>query len=286
MTDQQTDPIFSPIPPPFDFPFYYGLLSLFWIFYRVDSRTLEPFLEGTGLKPARFEGQGLVSLDFQNYSAHISTGLSVVNEVEFNIFSYPTSRESIVPTISLEDFVMGQEQTKTVGGFRLHVPCDNDFAIKAGIEAFGERKFPAAFNYAVPSFNNPKQGTWNYTCCEPDGQSKIIYSVEADIRSLRPAVGNASSLILYSMLPGGPDHPPGYGRLIESRWDIFGTYQTYCNLDEEAQGKIKLSLGDSEYAMRKDMDKIIGSEPAAAVRVFQSPPFAAENRAFYVDEDT
>ena len=286
MTTPPKDPRFPPIPTGLSFPFYYGLLSLFWVFYRVDANVLEPHLEGTGLKPALFDGQGAVSIGLQNYAAHISIGVPGTNEIEFNIISYPASRESQVPSMSLTDWIRGDDITKTIGGFRLWVPCDNPHAIEAGIRTFGERKFPAAFDYKVPSLNDPAQVQWSYSCLDPieagDPQKKI-YSVEADIQQLQPVVANASSLVLYSLLPGGPDHPPGNGRLICSRWDVFGTYQTYCDLIQQAQEKIKLSYGTSEKQMRKDMESIIGNTPPAAVRVYQSPPVASESSAFYVD---
>ena len=82
--------------------------------------------------------------------------MSVTNEVELDIISYPAQwkKEGRVPDISLEDFVLGQEQTKTIGSYRLDVPADNLVAVKAGADEFGEQKFFTLFDYEVPCENN------------------------------------------------------------------------------------------------------------------------------------
>ncbi|MFZ1692187.1 MAG: hypothetical protein WAT74_03230, partial [Flavobacteriales bacterium] len=94
---------------------------------------------------------------------------------------------------------------------------------------------------------------------------------------------------LYSMLPGGPDRPPG-GKdmdLIASRWNRFGIYDMYVGLSAAQQKLFSLKIGPTQHPMAIDMRNVLGKKPTVcAVRVFVSPPAAAENRAFYVDLGT
>lgn len=292
---------FPPMPPPFQMPFFYASASFFWTYYLVHARAIAGFLEGTGLKVARFSDvpadRGLVSLNFQNYGSHLGQMLGTTNEVEFNLHVYPACREKDVPIISLDDYLMGQEQTKLIGSFRLHVPADDAVAVQAGIEVFGERKFLTSFTYDVPCANSQFQTDpkspgkripkpWRYTVNDPADKALSIYSVSADLRGFTPVAGNASPITLYSMLPGGPNRPPGGRgqRLNGSRWNLFGMYQTFHPLPASAGTKVKLTLGKSPHPMRRDMEKLLGKgAKACAIRIFESPPAAAENRPYWVE---
>jgi hypothetical protein len=274
-------------------PFFYSSLSLFFTFYLVDEKLVAPFLKETGLKLARFsdpecKGKALVSLNFQNYAAQLSMAVSGTNEVEFNLHTYPETQEKNVPVMALQDYLRGQEQTKLIGGFRLHVPADNAVAVQAGITCFGERKFLTTFNYSVPSPNSPDVATWDYTVLDPsfEGDPKrAIYSISADLRRLQSTPGNSSPLTLYSLLPGGPSRPPG-GKdmaLIGSRWNMFGLYEDYFNIAPADQAKIKIAYGKSDHPMAIDLRSILGKAPkVVALRTFHSPPAAVENRAYYI----
>ena len=305
MKNQPTDSIFPPFTDPFKMPFYYASLSSLKIYYRVSASALEPFLQGTTLRVARFSDvksdRGVVSVEFQNYTGHGGMLLETCNEVEFNILTYPASREADTPTMKLEAFIKGMDQTKTIGGFRVYVPCDNPFAIRAGREIFGEPKFQTTFHFQLPSLNLPDQKTWTYTVHDPayqppDDPTKyhpkpkdVIYTVDADLRSI-PADndGNPSAFVLYSMFPelpnGGLAGKNGYKncRLIGSLWNIFDVDRVY-KLDKKGSNKVKLHFGESKHPMGVDMKAIIGSAPAEFVQVYQSDPAAVENRAYYVD---
>ena len=164
----------------FHFPFFYATLSSITVFYRVPLSVLRPHPANTTLEPAEIggRGQGLISIEFQNYTDHLGVGqapsnpgMSVTNEVELDIISYPArwKKEGRVPDISLEDFVLGQEQTKTIGSYRLDVPADNLVAVKAGADEFGEQKFFTLFDYQVPCENNAAASLtdWSYTVLDP-----------------------------------------------------------------------------------------------------------------------
>jgi hypothetical protein len=296
--------VFPPFPELFRMPFFYASLSSLKVYYAVPAEGLLPYMGGTTLRPASFtdvpRGQGVVTVEFQNYTGHGGTLLETCNEVEFNIVAYPASRADRIVPMTLVDYVRGMEQTKTVGGFRVYVPCDNPFAIQAGRTVFGEPKFQTTFSFNLPTPNAPDQKTWTYTVNDPayvppaqgnpsPRQKDIIYTVNADLTGLAiDPNGNPSPLVLYSMFPALPDGEiagrNGYHgqRLIGSLWNIFHMDQIFW-LDGSARNRVSLTFGKSKHPMRVDMEKIIGKAPAIAVQVYQSEPVAAENRAWYVD---
>ena len=305
------DKIFPPIPKDYKMPFAYASASFFWVFYKADKDLLNDYLSETGLEAASFsdldDNQGVVALNFQNYTDHLGMMVSTVNEVEFNIHSSPVAYSADVPNISFDNYLYGQEQTKLIGSFRLHVPADNEIAVKAGRAAFGERKFLDKFCYNVPALNNEGHSdkSWVYIVGDPDDPAQkncppqdwpftpqlwpkewpYIYRIDAQLNGINTRIGNASPLTLYSMLPGGPDLPPGGPdqKLIGSRWNLFGIFEDYYPINESDQPKVKIKIGKIDHPMAKDMQKIIGDNPELlAVRVFQSPPVAVENRAYYV----
>ena len=304
MSQAPADKIFSPIPQDAKMPFAYASASFFWLFFKADANVLNGFLNETGLLAAQFtdipDDQGVVALNFQNYSDHLGMTVATVNEVEFNIHSYPIAHAAETPLMSFDDYLFGQEQTKLIGSFRLHVPADNEIAVKAGKEAFGERKFYDKFCYNVPAMNNyGNDGTsWDYIVADPSDLNDIpfmpgdwpaskpfIYRATADLSGLNTRVGNASPLTLYSMLPGGPDRPPGGPdeKLIGSRWNLMGIYKDIFPIASGDQNRIKLQIGSIDNPMANDMRTILGNSPELlAVRIFQSPPVAVENRAYYI----
>jgi hypothetical protein len=296
--------VFSSVPKPFEMPFFYASLSSLKVYCAVPAVGLGPYLGGTTLRAATFTDlppdQGVVSVEFQNYTGHGGILLETCNEVEFNVLAYPASRADRIAPMSLVDFIRGMEQTKSVGGFRVYVPCDNDVAIEAGRGIFGEPKFKTTFDFHVPTPNMVNQRTWTYTVNDPaypkpdDGEGypkpkDIIYTVNADLTGLAiDPHGNPSPLVLYSMFPelsdGGLAGRDGYKgqRLIGSLWNIFDLFQTY-RLDAATQGRVSMTFGKSKHPMRVDMEKIIGKAPPVCVQVYQSEPVAAENRAYFVD---
>lgn len=304
MATNADDKIFPPIPELYKMPFAYASASFFWVFYQVDKDPLNKFLSQTGLEAASFSDlpsdQGVVALNFQNYTDHLGMMVSTVNEVEFNIHSFPVALSSQVPDISFDHYLYGQEQTKLIGSFRLHVPADNEIAVKAGRAAFGERKFLDKFCYNVPALNNEGHSDrqWDYIVADPANLDNMpflpsdwpadrpyMYRITADLNGINTRIGNASPLTLYSMLPGGPDRPPGGPdeKLIGSRWNLFGTFTDFYPLCADDKSKVTLNIGKIDHPMANDMRTIFGENPdLIALRVFQSPPVAIENRAYYV----
>jgi len=259
-------------------PFYYHSIASLWMYFSVDLDILYPFLEETGLKPGVFDGKGLVNINFMNYTAHNGNSLAATSELELNIIAFPAAKADRVPSISAACYLSGQDQTKTLGNYRVHVPCDNPFAVEAGKSLFGENKFVANFAYKVPSINLPPQKVWNFTIS--DDNKKVILGVTADFHKLVPGIANPTPIINYSMKNS---------RLVGSRRNYLFAAQNYMPLSKSDQKKIVVNIGNSpKENMAADLAAILGKDskgnaktPAIAIQVIQSLPVIIESRSFY-----
>jgi hypothetical protein len=268
-----------PVPAGFQMPFYYASLVNCAMYFPADPGVLSPYLKGKFVRPALFDGQGLVYFNYQLYTAHFPGFMSLVTEIELNIVSYPVAREREVPRLTLREFVAGEDQTKLYGNLRVHVPCDNPQAIKAGVELFGEPKFQTTFNASLPSLNDPTVETWTVICNDPGAADPskddggYIFKAVADLRGLGASAGNVSPTTEYGIVGG---------RLIGARWNILEPHRTYF-LDPKQAKRVAMTYGASQHQMRKDMQALIGKTPCAAVQTFDSKPAAVQSRAYYAD---
>jgi hypothetical protein len=297
MKKQQANRWFPPLaqcPPGLSVPYYYGTLSSFMLFFKVERRSTEQNLRNTGFKPARFvwpgeetanEKYALSTVEFQNYAGHLGTMIGTVNEVEFNIAAYPAWREAQAPVMRFRDYVRGDDSTKILGGLRLHVAADNPFAVAAGQALYCEPKFSTTFHYKVPTLNLPDQKTWHYICNDPRYSAPVaapqkdrIFTVDADIRSFEPLGANPSPFTLYSSFLQGQKKRP-----LGCIWNIFGAFQAYFPEPEAARKLIRLTVGQSPHAMTDDMRRILTDAPVVGVRTFQSTPCASAGGGFFVD---
>lgn len=303
---------------PFTMPFYYDAVTFMWVYYKVPLDLLGKYLKGTDLSPAIFPQAakgpfGIVSLDFQIYQSNLGSNLTDVVEVEFNLHGYPTSKSKEVPEVSFRDYMMGQEQTKWIGSFRLWVPASDPIAVAAGRLAFGERKFLTPFAFDVPVPNRPESTAWKYTVYDPGLTTKnppvqavsaasgdlanVIYTIELNLGHLgEPLATNPSPLTLYSKLDTsitmahGQEVPPippmSAGRLNASRWNILGLDQTWLDLDSTTPSPVRVKTGGSHHEMKEHVEElIVKNGTLCALRYYVSPPAAIENRAFWVDPE-
>lgn len=283
------DDVFPPFPSGFEMPFWYASLQSLWVYYLVDLREVQAHLptlpENEQLEPAAFlhagEEFGLVSLDLQIYTGHGPSYLEAVTEVEFNVYAYPKAREPDVPLLTLEQFLAGEDQTKTLGGFRIHVPCDNPNAVAAGKGLFGEPKYLAQFDYTVPGLNQPDVSTWRYKVVQDvDGEpGPLIWRQKLDLEGLTPTFGDPSPLVEYGVLDEA-----GSQRLVANLWSFYGPFTTYL-LDARAAAKrVKTRFGSDRdpTGTLDDLQELIADRDPVAVQVFQSAPVSSETRAWYV----
>lgn len=274
------------LPEKFDtFPFYYASLQCQWVYWYIPPEAAEPFVKGTGLCVARFpdaEGRerAVVLLNFQRYTAHYDNALGTVNEVEFNLLAYPANRVPEVPSMSLTEYLHGRDQTKTLGHLRVHVAADNKVAVEAGRKVFGEPKFYGEFRYTVPALNARLVGdppvqseTWDISLVNPEDPETLVYRLKANFGGFHWTPTNCTPI---------PEFATGLGRTVWTRWTIVGLFQTAI-LTQVQRARIKLEIGDNDFAMTRDMRVLFaGAEPVAA-QVFESPPACIEPRGFYVD---
>ena len=232
------------------------------------------------LEVADFGGKAISLLNFQRYTSHAADMLTVTNEVEFNLVTYPANREPNVPAMSIEDWLIGEDQTKTIGHLRLHVAADNAFAVDAGIKLFGEPKFVDTFTYNVPSLNSNPANNWEIRLNDPEDKaeekdpSKFIYVMNADLEGLDFVPVSPSPI---------PEFATGLGRTVWTRWNVIGNFE-HAMLSADEAKRMSLKIGNCKHPMTEDLRKLIGEDnPAIAVQTFDSQPACIEPRGFYAD---
>lgn len=264
-------------------------------------------------------------LNFQRYTSTGNSYLGTTVEVEFNILAFPTSQRGRVPTsMTLMKYLYGEDYQKVIGPFRLHVPASSAVAVSAGRALFGEPKFVSLFETAVPSLNNPPPSTpirgelrgvtfqspskWEYTVqtavrsggtvMDPTfSPGAPIYTLQVDLDGLAPIGANATEMVEYGHLGLLPphheltsegfawteDHPRPTGALVGGRWNLFGVYGV-CEIGGSTPYALTFGTATGS-SMMLDMQRLIGGKRPVAVGLFESPPAAAESRAFYVDPE-
>lgn len=283
------------IPQPFTMPFYYANLCNCGVYYLVDLERVTPYLENTGLAPAIFhEDKAVVSYNFQLYAGQFSAGndlspdkwatqgASLTQELELNILAYPKDLADWVAQVSFRQYMLGGEQSKLLGNHRVHVPCDSDIAIAAGMQLFGEPKFKTSFKVNIPSYNPVRASgdkyvpewvqPWGFRVDDPQDASQAIFTTMIDLSGCTNVPASVSPITEYGTFENV---------LIGCRWELLGPMATYF-FDTDPNKRVDLVYGTSDHQMKKDMEKLIGDTPAKAVQTFISAPAAIQSRAYYV----
>ena len=283
------------VPAPLTMPFYYASLINCVVHYLVEVRRVEPFLAKTPLKPALFGGRASVAFNFQAYAGQFSGGLAqpsaqwpascigVTQEVELNIVAYPGAQAALLPEVSFEQWIMGDEQSKLMGNHRVFVPCDSDIAIEAGVKLFGEPKFKTTFGINLPSLNPVRKpgtagyepewvNTWSFRVNDPEVPANDIFTCVANLAGLVPEPGNPSPITEY----GQHDN-----RAIACRWNILQPFDTY-RLNADQAHRVTLSYGNSGHPMQLAMKDLLDGAHAHAVQTFMSAPAAIQSRAVFI----
>ncbi|MFT3765429.1 MAG: hypothetical protein QM820_07940 [Minicystis sp.] len=234
-----------------------------------------------------------------------------------------SARGRVASHMTLAQFAYGEDYQKVIGPFRLHVPADNSTAVSAGRALFGEPKFVAFFDAAVPSPNNPPPNSpiaheirgvptqsptrWKYTVwtatqvpgSDPAAyqKGKDIYTLDIDIHGLDPIIANPSEHVEYGHLhylptkgdltregpPWTGDPPDPKGALVGGRWSLYGAHALYTLTD---QTPFSLTWGSArESSMQIDMIRLLDGRRPVLMEIFEPAPVAAESRAFYVDPE-
>jgi hypothetical protein len=284
---------------PASMPFYYASFVGIWVYWLTDVENVMPHFSRGHFKPYTFtDGDGcgekaLVVINFQTYTSHAGMALGTVNEVEFNICAYPTCDEDRIPMgLSVNEFMMGIDQTKRIGLFRIHVPADNTIAVAAGKGFFGEPKFFAQFDYMIPCLNLPGQTSWNVSVYDQSAQplgpdahsdSNLVFSLNVPEINATPAWANTSPLALYTYVDGVPNG---------SHWQMLLPMESYYPLSDDVVGGIKMKAGKSDAglmpetgtdnSMAHDIAALIGDNKAVGVQIFRSNPSCIEGGPFEI----
>lgn len=308
----------SPIMPSGDqAPFYYASFAGLWVYYLVPLNVLRNVLSLTavGFTPYDFGGgMGLANLNFMNYAGHsgsnnpqayidilqpvsppngpmpASLGVEGSNECEFNIVVAPTARAAQTPVgLSVADYTAGNDHTKTIGNYRIGVPCDDRIAVYWGTVNFGENKIMThPFMYNVPSPNNVGQTAWQFIVPGTVSESfafdmkkftcnPYMISMLFDASNLVPTTSNASEIIDYSLFKEN-----GMIRPVGSRRNLFGMFNAY-DLSHTPPNAATLSFGNSTQPLTGVMGLVFGAGKPVAALTFQSQPAVAESSMYYVD---
>jgi hypothetical protein len=310
MTIAQRANPFPPTAPDWGVAFVYGTLSCTWVHWLVAPELVTQFLAGTGFMPALFNGQALVNIDFQAYTSTASYGLEMTNEVELNLVVFPEVREAWVPSIPLQQYLVGMEQTKMIGNFRLAVSCDDLVAIYYGRKVFGENKYPGTFNYTIPNVNGQSSDdmsamtVWDVDAFDsptpipltapnnppPPQQGVEICHVKIDVAGLGGRIALPSPFVRYSQWPADPpptDDPGSKGvttrRPAGSRWNVLGPHLLYM-LDPNAASPVSMTLGPSTGPMAQALNALrLATARPVAITTFQYQPAAVEGRPVFAD---
>lgn len=271
------------VPKEFDLPFYYGAFTNLGVDYLVEPTAVLGLLKAKGehLALALFDGQACVSYNYQLYLGQFSGGANIIQEIEFNVVAYPAADAARTPKLTYQQYAAGEDQTRSYGFCRIHVPCDSDLAIRAGQVLFGEPKFKAAFDIAIPAANRNTgtpphwTDTWTITCKEDGPQGRSIVVIRADLTGLSAHPASIAPFTEYGHQQDG--------KLIAAPLNIFQPYQFYdLSTDRALQGHVTITSGPAVEPVDDFVRLIEGKAPAGAW-TYQSPPVAVQNRPYFVN---
>ncbi|MFE0647036.1 hypothetical protein ACFVZH_00410 [Streptomyces sp. NPDC059534] len=275
-----------PVPEPFRLPFHYGALHQIGVDWLVDPDPVHTLLAAhhPGLAAAAFDdGRALVSVNYQLYFAQYGFGGGVTQEIEFNVIAFPASEADRLPRLTYAQYAQGWDQTKLLGIARLHVVCDNPFAIRAGRELYAEPKYPGWFEVGLPSPNGPAGATWTVRCkaaeAGPDdtlerGPDPLL-DLAARLDGLTAVAASSAPVTGY-----GTDRE---GRLLAGPMNVHQPYAWYDLAAAGHSGRTRLDVHAPDGDLARDLRTVLpDGAPAAGAWTCQSPPVATHNRAYYL----
>ncbi|MFJ3903759.1 hypothetical protein [Streptomyces sp. NPDC090025] len=285
-TPAAAGPALPPVPAPFRLPFHYGALHQLGVDWRADPAPVRELLakHHPGLTAAEFDGQALVSFNYQLYYAQYAFGGGITQEIEFNVIAFPTAEAHRVPRLGYPEYAQGWDQTKLLGIARLHVVCDNLFAIDAGRALYAEPKHPGWFEVDLPSLNGPAGETWTVHCRDgaagPDG---ALERHDTPLLSLTAELGGLASRPAASAPVTGYGTDPE-GRLLAGPMNLSQPFRWYDLAVPEHTTRVALDVRAPAGDPLRDLAELVDGRPAAGAWTYQSPPVAAHLRPYYLPE--
>ncbi|MFE1554388.1 hypothetical protein ACFW6V_05280 [Streptomyces sp. NPDC058734] len=273
-----------PVPEPFRLPFHYGALHQLGIDWLVDPGPVRDLLakHHPDLSAAEFEGRALVSVNYQLYFAQYPFGGGVTQEIEFNVIAHPTADRDRLPALTYAQYAQGWDQTKLLGIARIHVVCDNPFAIRAGRELYAEPKYPGWFETGLPSPNGPPGETWTVRCnaatTGPDDTlvrgGEALLDLKAELDGLTSVPAALAPVTGYGTDPEG--------RLLAGPMNVHQPYGWYDLAAPGHAGRAGLTVHAVEDDLGRDARTLLADTPPAGAWTYQSAPVAAHHRPYYL----
>ena len=303
MSDQQAGHDLPPLPKGFTLPFFYGSFTNIGFDYLLDdpddkqavADLLSEDPAGRHLSPAVFGDSVCLSLNYKLYFAQFGSGTAVTQEIELNVVAHPTAEAARVPELTYPQYAHGEDQTRTLGFCRIHVACDNDIAIKAGVRLFNEPKHKAGFQHTLPVPNattvDPKTvDRWKVVCgrygtAAADGSftpADTYFSFEADLTGLTAQPVSAAPFTEYGSRRVGEDDASPHYRPLAAPLNVFAPYAWYDLSDGEDPVELTLGQADPQQGRSRPFLELIEDRNPAGAWVHQSPPVAAQNRPYWV----
>jgi hypothetical protein len=272
--------------------FNYGSLQSMMVFFSVPAGVVRPLLAGTGLEPGDFDGNALVNLNFERYAGFGSTYSSVVDEVEFNVVAFPKVRAGTEPALTVAQYLTGFDQSKTYGNYRINVPCDNQPAVIAGSTKYGEVKFVASFDFAVPDVNDPGVQSW-WIRCYPTPKapkSQLPYIFDLKVNTTVPGIPTPG-ISAFSPVPAYANLVVKKKKhMVTSARVVFGVFRSWFDSSGRTPiaplpaGAVQLVIGNATHVMQRQMAGVFTSKPpAVGVLLYESQPAAASGHTLLND---
>ncbi|MEL7164664.1 MAG: hypothetical protein AAGL96_04255 [Pseudomonadota bacterium] len=261
-----------------------GLMNINFMTYASDSGQNDPqsYLDIT--KPITF-----------NDPPPPGMGIEPTHECEINIVSYARAKPDQTPFgLTSSQFIQGRDHTKTIGNYRLWVPCDDRIAVYWGMHNFGENKlmtYPFVYNNPAP--NNPGRDTWDFTipATLDEPADRTLFSLSIPDIGTSPAMvpSNQSEIIDFSLYPHAATNP-AQQRLVGSRRNVFGMFKC-VTLDSAKAANVAMptcnvTLGNAAHQAVSDLKTMLSAcDPTrpAGVMTYGSQPVIAESSLYFAD---
>ncbi|MFJ5777077.1 hypothetical protein [Streptomyces sp. NPDC093094] len=299
MSDPSAGNGLPPIPAGFGLPFFYGTFTNigfdFLLRDPAEKKAVTDLLRqdaaGRHLTPALFDDSVCLSFNYQLYFGQFGSGFGVTQETELNVIARPAADAGHGPRLTYAQYAHGEDQTRRLGNCRVHVACDNDLAIDAGVKLFNEPKHKAGFQHTLPVPNattlDPKAADRWKVVCGKDGTASsdgtfthenTYFSFDADLGGL---TGQPVSAAPFTEYGSRTESDSTHTRPLGAPLNVFSPYTWYDLGDGEDPMDLTVGGAEPQGRSKAFLDLVADRRPAGAW-TYQSPPVAAQNRPYWV----
>lgn len=256
-----------------DSNFYYSALNYIEINFLVEVHLLEKYFAEVSLKPLLLNGKGVLMINYHDYYSTFNKDIGFTQEIEVGIYCVPKSKNNQITGDEGIEILDNVEKISSynIGIYRIHVPCNDDIAIEAGITKFGEPKYKMDFNTSLPSFNGDLDNRWLIDCKEVSSATDSVLSFQVNLTEV-----NSKRSFLSSRLYYGEKN----NDLIGSWWNLFDFIESYY-LDEYCNCW-EVQFGRSNHYFKEEMKELIENNKPFLIRTYISSPVAKQSTSFKI----